>query len=160
MYEILDRSLFEDDSAPARAEWRQSAVTTHVALIGGFTPRRCGIATFTADIYASLMAASPDLAIDVYAMTAGANLEPSHSAVHATIADHDRESYARAAHMINQSGADVVWLQHEFGLFGGAAGDMVLGLVDRIAAPLIVTLHTVLESPDRSEERRVGKECW
>jgi glycosyltransferase involved in cell wall biosynthesis len=29
---------------------------------------------------------------------------------------------------IEASGADVVWLQHEFGLFGGAAGDMIFEL--------------------------------
>ena len=57
----------------------------------------------------------------------------------------DADGYRAAAEAINVSGADAVWLQHEFGIFGGPAGDMVLGLVDRVAAPLIVT------------ERRSGK---
>src|SRR3546814_2812146 len=63
------------------------------------------------------------------------------------IDEHDPASYRAAAEAINQSGADAVWLQHEFGIFGGPAGGMILELVDRIAAPLIVTLHTVLEKP-------------
>ncbi len=154
MYEVLDRTLFEDDSVSALNGWTAPRAATRLALIGGFTPRRCGIATFTADIHASLMTASPDLAIDVYAMTP----EPGHTAfdpaVTATISENDTASYSSAAHAISESGADVVWLQHEFGLFGGLAGDMILGLIDQIAAPLIITLHTVLPHPN-GDQRRV-----
>lgn len=124
-----------------------------IALVGGFTPRRCGIATFTADVYASLKKAEPDLQIDVYAMTPA----PSHinfdATVAATITEGEPQSYINAARQIDASGADIVWLQHEFGLFGGPAGDMVLELIDRIAAPLIITLHTVLANPDPDQLR-------
>ncbi|MEP7221891.1 MAG: glycosyltransferase family 4 protein [Novosphingobium sp.] len=125
-----------------------------IAMIGGFTPRRCGIATYTADIRASLLGVQPGLAVDIYAMSPS----PEHIAfdpgVAATITENDPGSYRDAASQIEASGADVVWLQHEFGLFGGFAGDMVLGLIDRIAAPLIVTLHTVLPEPN-DDQRRV-----
>ena len=153
MYEILDRALFEDDSAPALSGWVAQSLSTRLALIGGFTPRRCGIATFTADIHASLTAASPQLAIDVYAMTPEAGHTAFDPVVKATITENDPASYASAAHSINESAANIVWLQHEFGLFGGPAGDMILELVDRIAVPLIVTLHTVLETPNGDQMR-------
>ncbi len=124
-----------------------------IALIGGFTPRRCGIATFTSDIYESLTTASPDLVVDVYAMTPAKDHTRFDSAVCATIVENDPASFVDAAQHINASQAEIVWLQHEFGLFGGPAGDMVLELVDRIAAPLIITLHTVMPDPDEAQFR-------
>jgi glycosyltransferase involved in cell wall biosynthesis len=129
------------------------ATAGRVALIGGFTPRRCGIATFTADIHASLTAASPDLAIDVYALTPAPEHTRFDAAVRGMIVAGDPASYIAAAHQIDASGAAIVWLQHEFGLFGGPAGDMILELVERIAAPLIVTLHTVVPDPDPAQQR-------
>ncbi len=122
-----------------------------IALIGGFTPRRCGIATFTADIYASLKTAAPGLDVDVYALTPALDHTPFDAAVSGMIVAEDRASFIAAAHRINASGAEMVWLQHEFGLFGGPAGDMILELVERIAAPLIVTLHTVIPDPDPAQ---------
>lgn len=129
------------------------AIARRVALVGGFTPRRCGIATFTADIYASLRAASPDTVIDVYAMTSACDQTVFDPTVRGAIIEGDVESFVEAATEIDKSGADLVWLQHEFGLFGGSAGDMVLELVDRIAVPLIVTMHTVIPDPDPEQMR-------
>lgn len=127
-----------------------------VALVGCFRPRRCGIATFTADIHDHLAQTRPDLAIDVYAMRAATDVG-SDSAVHSVIEDCDSESYRAAARSINASGVEAVWLQHEFGIFGGPAGVMILELVDRVAAPLIVTLHTVLAEPDATQRRVIDR---
>ena len=130
-----------------------AARARHLALIGCFRPRQCGIATFTADIYDHLTTARPDMAIDVYAMAARPG-DASDSAAARGIDERDADGYRAAAEAINVSGADAVWLQHEFGIFGGPAGDMVLGLVDRVAAPLIVTFHTILAEPS-ADQRRV-----
>ena len=73
----------------------------------------------------------------------------------ATIAADEPEAYLAAARRINESGVDAVWLQHEYGIFGGADGGMVCDFVDRLAAPLILTPHTVLSDP--SERQRPGK---
>src|SRR3546814_6199105 len=75
--------------------------------------------------------------------------------VRLAIDEQDAASYRAAAEAINDSGADAVWLQHEFGIFGGPAGGMILELVERIAAPLIITLHTVLEKP--SADQQIGR---
>jgi glycosyltransferase involved in cell wall biosynthesis len=132
-----------------------------IALVGGFTPRRCGIATFTADVHASLKAASPHLALDVYAMMPSDGHTVFDPAVCAAISDNDPASFAEAAAMIEQSGASMVWLQHEFGLYGGPAGDMIFGLIDRISAPLVITLHSVLPKPDAAHravmDRLIGR---
>ena len=42
---------------------------------------------------------------------------------------------------------DVVIVQHEFGVYGGADGDEILGVLDDLRRPVIVVLHTVLTSP-------------
>ncbi len=126
----------------------------HIALIGNFLPRQCGIATYTTDTYAALRASFPDLRVDVYAMD-------DHQAPYAyppevtrSIPQDDLFAYLSAARAIEASGAQLVWLQHEYGIYGGAAGEHVLALLDRTSLPLIVTLHTILEKPS-ADERRV-----
>jgi glycosyltransferase involved in cell wall biosynthesis len=153
MYETARATVFEDEITSQAGAKPKAAVTTRVALVGGFTPRRCGIATFTADIYDSLSAAAENVVVDVYAMTTVAEQTIFDPVVVAPIIEGDSQSFRDAAAQINDSGPDVVWLQHEFGLFGGIAGDMIFELVDRIAAPLIVTLHTVVADPDADQMR-------
>ena len=70
------------------------------------------------------------------------------------IAQDDRAAYLDAARAIEASGAQALWLQHEYGIFGGRAGEHILALLDRVSIPVIVTLHTVLEKPS-ADERRV-----
>jgi glycosyltransferase involved in cell wall biosynthesis len=127
--------------------------STRIALVGGFTPRRCGIATFTADIHASITAAFPDAVVDVYAMAPRANDIDFAEPVRGVIVEDDANSFIAAAAAIEASCADVIWLQHEFGLFGGDAGDRIFELLDRTAASLIVTLHTVMPDPDANQMR-------
>ncbi len=153
MYDTVGSASFEDASMYGYGLAAIKKITPRIALIGGFTPRRCGIATFTADIHQSLTAASSEVAVDVYALIANVDRHSIDSRVRGVIIDNDQSSFNSAASAINRSAADVVWLQHEFGLFGGPAGDFVLDLVDRIAAPLIITMHTVLPDPDADQMR-------
>lgn len=161
-YEAEDRlfsNFAELDGAPPLTASPRAAATQalpraarRVALIGCFRPRRCGIATFTADIYEHLSQVRTDLAIDVYAMRAKTDIGRDSAVCH-LIDDQDVETYRAAAAAINASGAAAVWLQHEFGIFGGEAGKYVLELVDRVAAPLVVTLHTVLAAPSVAQRQ-------
>ncbi len=121
-----------------------------VALVGTFVPRKCGIATFTGDIVEQLRAFEPDIEVDVYALDDPGQGLP-YEGIAGIIHFSDPASYAAAARKINESGADVVWLQHEYGIFGGADGDMVRGFVDRLAPPLILTAHTVLSAPSDNQ---------
>ena len=122
-----------------------------IALIGGFQPRKCGIATFTTDIYQQLAAYHPEITIDLHVVD-GANDSHIYPEARSVIRPGDPEDYRATARLINEDAVDAVWLQHEYGIFGGESGEMVLDLVDRIAAPLIVTLHTVLGEP--SDQQR------
>jgi glycosyltransferase involved in cell wall biosynthesis len=128
--------------------------TSHIALIGNFLPRQCGIATYTTDTYIALRDRFPDIQVDVYAMNdrpGGYDYPPE---VTGTIEQEDRMAYLAAAREIEASGAQAVWLQHEYGIYGGTAGEHILALVGRLSVPLIVTLHTILENPN-DDQRRV-----
>ena len=63
------------------------------------------------------------------------------------IDDDKLEDYARAADFLNAGQFDVVSLQHEFGIFGGEAGEHILALLSRLTMPVVTTLHTVLAEP-------------
>lgn len=122
------------------------SVRHRIALIGGFRPRMCGIATFTTDIYEQLGHHHEDVMVDLHVID-DHRAPLVYDGVRGTIRSDRVEDYRNAARRINEDAVDAVWLQHEYGIFGGEAGEMVLELVDRLAAPLIVTLHTVLADP-------------
>ncbi len=123
-----------------------------IALVGTFAPRQCGIATFTNDVVDKLAEFHPDIQVDVYALD-----DPEHplryEGVAGVVTQDDPEAYLAAARRINESGVDAVWLQHEYGIFGGTDGEMVCDFVDRVAAPLILTPHTVLGEPSERQRR-------
>ena len=138
------QSLFSDLSNHERS--------TRIALIGTYSPRKCGIATFTTDLREKLGEFESAINIDVYALAESAS-DIDYPDAAASINADDASAYREAAACINASAVDVVWLQHEFGIFGGPDGDMVCDFVDRIAAPLIITLHTVLSEPSEAQHR-------
>ena len=126
----------------------------HLALVGNFLPRKCGLATYTTDTFTALKGRFPDLQIDVYAMDDHPGRYDYPPEVTRSIPDQDRMAYLDAARAIEASGAQALWLQHEYGIFGGPAGEHILALLDRVSIPVIVTLHTILEKPD-ADQRRV-----
>ena len=70
------------------------------------------------------------------------------------ICANDPASYrAAAAQINNESGIDAVWIQHEFGIFGGESGEMICDFAEQIAAPLVFTFHTVLAEPSDVQRR-------
>jgi glycosyltransferase involved in cell wall biosynthesis len=126
----------------------------HIALIGNFLPRKCGLATYTTDTYAALKQRFPDLQVDVYAMDDHPGRYDYPEAVTRAIPEQDRAAYLDTARQIEASGAQALWIQHEYGIYGGPAGEYLIALLDRITIPVIATLHTVLENPN-ADQRRV-----
>ena len=125
-----------------------------VAFVGDYLPRKCGIATFTHDMYASVAGRFPDaecFVVPVNDCAEGYDYPPE---VRFEIAEPDLESYRRAADFLNFANTDVVCLQHEYGIYGGPAGSHVLGLVRDLRMPVVTTFHTVLREPN-DDQRRV-----
>lgn len=126
----------------------------HLAMIGNFLPRQCGLATFTTDVYQAMRDRFPDVQVDVYAMDDHPGRYDYPAAVVGAIPQHELSAYLTTARTIESSGAQAIWVQHEYGIYGGPAGEHLLALLDRTTLPVIVTLHTVLEKPN-ADERRV-----
>jgi glycosyltransferase involved in cell wall biosynthesis len=119
-----------------------------VAFIGNYLPRQCGIATFTTDLSEAFSEAFPDIQTIVLAMNdtpAGYNYPER---VRYELRENNLFDYERAANFLNQQAIDAISLQHEFGIFGGKWGRNILTLLRNVNAPVVTTLHTVLEKPD------------
>ncbi len=127
--------------------------THRFAFIGNSLPRRCGIATFTTDLQQAVAASPSCPEITVVAMTDAGRQYDYPPAVGFQVADESVDEYERAADFLNAQRCDVVSLQHEFGIFGGEAGEHILTLLRRLKMPVVTTLHTVLAAPGAAQRR-------
>jgi len=130
-----------------------------VVFIASFPPRRCGIATFTSDLVANVDAAARgQFEPLVVAMRADNDLKYSEP-VKFEIRRNVKSDYICAADYINFSHVNLVCVQHEFGLFGGDGGSYLTLLLERLNAPVVTTLHTVLDEPDPSYHKALVEVC-
>jgi glycosyltransferase involved in cell wall biosynthesis len=118
-----------------------------MAFIGNSLPRRCGIATFTSDLQRAVADSRPDLETTIVAMTDHDQIYDYPPTVGFQINDGCLEDYIEAADFLNGGKFEAVSLQHEFGIFGGDAGDRIMVLLSRLTMPIVTTLHTVLSEP-------------
>jgi len=132
--------------------------TTKVAFISSFLPRKCGIATFTSDLIKNIsLSAKGEFEPLVVAMRSGD--QKYNEPVKFEIRQNVKSDYICAADYINFSHVDVVSVQHEFGLFGGEAGSYLSLLLNRLNAPIITTLHTVLSDPSPVYHKSLVNVC-
>jgi glycosyltransferase involved in cell wall biosynthesis len=120
---------------------------SRVALIGNSLPRRCGIATFTSDLQQAIAKSHVEVETAIVAMNDHGNTYDYPPIVRMQVNDGNVEEYARAADFLNAKQFDLVCLQHEFGIFGGQAGDYIMVLLSRLVMPIVTTFHTVLAEP-------------
>lgn len=115
--------------------------------ISSYIPRKCGIAKFTKDLTTAINNLNPHALAEIIAVLDHIEYEYPWE-VKFRVQQHNVHDYSAAANYINQSSADIINLQHEFGLFGGVDGDYLLPLLDSIDKPLITNFHTILPEPD------------
>jgi glycosyltransferase involved in cell wall biosynthesis len=126
----------------------------HIAFIGNYSPRLCGIATFTTDL-CEAVAKQLGQRSNVFAVAvndAGQGYAYP-SRVEFTIQKNQQSDYYEAANFINASNADVACVQHEYGIYGGWDGIYVLSLVSSLSVPVVVVLHTVLKNPTPNQKK-------
>lgn len=138
----------------------QQEKTLNVIYVSSYIPRKCGIATYTKDLTNAINLLNSRSQAEILTLTRPEeNIEyPWESKF--KISHHDLETYLGAAKYVNQSHADLVVLQHEFGLFGGESGEYILHFVEALERPLISTFHTVLEHPSNKQAeilKRIAK---
>jgi glycosyltransferase involved in cell wall biosynthesis len=129
-----------------------------IVFISSFLPRKCGIATFTSDLLKSTaLAGKGEFEPLVVAMRSGD--QKYKDPVKFEIRQSVKSDYMCAAYYINFSHVDVVCVQHEFGLFGGDGGSYLSLLLNRLKAPIITTLHTVLDEPGSAYHKSLVDVC-
>ncbi len=124
-----------------------------IAFLGGYEPRRCGIATFTHDACEAVALAAPMaecIAGAVNDRVQGYKYPPR---VRFEILEKDLDSYRRAADFLNFNNTEVLCVQHEFGIYGGSAGSHLLALLKEVRMPVVTTLHTVLQEPNPAQRK-------
>ncbi|MHB0871362.1 MAG: glycosyltransferase family 4 protein [Chloroflexota bacterium] len=127
-----------------------------IALIGSYLPRHCGIATFTSDLATAMANETSQGRVQVVAINdapGGYRYQPE---VHFEINQSQLADYRLAAEFLNMSRVDVVYVQHEYGIFGGQDGDHIIKLLRSLRMPVITTLHTILKEPTPSQHRVIG----
>jgi glycosyltransferase involved in cell wall biosynthesis len=110
-----------------------------VSLVSTYPPTRCGLATFNRSLVEALArnrGTTSGLSVVAVSPQTGTRLP---SEVVAGI-DPGRTR-------VPPSAADFVILQHEFGIYGPDDGMAVLDILEGLAVPALVVLHTVLSDP-------------
>lgn len=121
--------------------------------MGGYLPRLCGIATFTHDLCEAVSAVAPSAQCYTGAVNDRAEGYHYPSRVRFEIAEKDLDSYRRAADFLNFNNADLLCVQHEFGIYGGLAGSHLLALLKEVRMPVVTTLHTILSAPNPAQRK-------
>jgi glycosyltransferase involved in cell wall biosynthesis len=115
-----------------------------VAYVSTFPPRKCGIATFTADLvnYISRLNKLQDQR--VISIDGRRLFKPVYGGVQHKIGRDSVEDYTLMADFLNHTSVNVVNVQHEFGIFGGECGEYICDFLGKLKKPVSTTLHTVL----------------
>jgi len=124
---------------------------TRIAFVGNYLPRECGIATFTTDLCTALTAEFGEGRLFAIPVNDPDSSYEYPEQVRLELTQDDLSSYERAAEFLNFNGNDLVCLQHEYGIFGGAAGRYILAMLRKLTMPLVTTFHTVLREPDANQ---------
>jgi len=127
-----------------------------VIYVSSYIPRRCGIATYTKDLTNAINLLNPHALAEIMVVDRPGETLNYPWETKYRINQNDLSTYIQAANYVNQSGAGLVSLQHEFGLFGGNSGEYIIPFIESLRRPLVSTLHTVTDDA-RSEGGNILK---
>lgn len=122
---------------------------TRIAYVSTYVPKKCGLATYTFHLRQAVNQAENWKKHDqVIAITNNEEVDQFNSMPSLfTLVKDDKKQYAKMAQKLNHSNVEVVSLQHEFGIFGGEAGEYILDFIHHLNKPLVTTFHTLFEHP-------------
>lgn len=127
-----------------------------IVFLSTYPPRKCGIATYTKDLAMGINNLNPERVAEFIALDndISESLEYPWEVSH-RIRQSEWTDYEKVLDYLNNSVIDVVHIQHEFGIFGGTDGEMVLDFVAKLKKPFIVTFHSTLLKPSENQRRIV-----
>ncbi|MGB4253923.1 MAG: glycosyltransferase [Minisyncoccales bacterium] len=126
-----------------------------ICIVSSYSPRKCGIATYTSSLKQNILKIAPDTNIKIVAINDPQKKYHYSKRVIATISQEKKETYIKAANAINKNKEiDVVNLQHVFSLFGGKNGEFIIDFLKHLKKPVVTTMHMIysaLEKPNSLE---------
>lgn len=128
----------------------------NVIYVSSYIPRKCGIATYTKDLTNAINLLNSRSLAEILTVTHPTEEIDYPWESKFKINTNDLASYLAAAQYANQSHADIVHLQHEFGLYGGDSGEYIIPFIENLTTPLVTTFHTVLTEPN-AKQREIIK---
>jgi glycosyltransferase involved in cell wall biosynthesis len=129
------------------------ASVKEVAYVSTYPPRKCGIATFTADLVNAVGQLKKLKNQRVISIDGRRLFKPAYEAAEHKIGRDFREDYVLMADFLNHTAVNAVNIQHEFGIFGGEAGEYICDFLGKLKKPVATTLHTVLPNfEDKTKE--------
>lgn len=130
-----------------------------ILYLSSFPPRKCGIATFC-DNFIKAIHNIGSYYIDQRVIAVNEMMAPKRNyppTVKYQLDQEEFESYDKAALYVNESGADILCLQHEYGLFGGLDGIFILKLLEKIKIPIVSIYHSIPILKDSKRQKyRLG----
>lgn len=117
-----------------------------IAYVSSYPPRECGIATFTKNLVIATNQLGTLSKPVIVAMNQKETIYNYDNRVKCQIRSDIPQDYSNSASFVNSSKADLVNLQHEFGLFGGEWGEYINIFLKKIKKPVVTTLHTISPS--------------
>ena len=131
----------------ARATPSTSRAAPVVGILSTFRPTPCGLATFSAALAAGMVAHGADVRV----VRIADEPSPDDALVVGELRNGSTASAAACVDLLNE--CDVVLLQHEYGVYGGADGADVVELVAALRVPCIVIAHTALSEPTEHQHQ-------
>ena len=129
-----------DENVAAAVPSRPPVGPSYVVL-STYPPTPCGIATFSAALCAGLVADGAEVGV----VRVGRSNGGTDARVVGQLDDNARVPSAAALSAMDA--ADVVIVQHEYGIYAGFDGESIVEVLEELDRPSIVVAHTVLREP-------------
>lgn len=134
-------------------------ILPEIVFITSYPPRECGIATYTQDLRNAIQEKfGTTFSLKICALEISKSNYKYPKEVKYRLQT-DVETYY--ADLLTKMNADkniaMIFLQHEFGLFGGIYGDYLLKFMKYLKQPITTTFHSVLPNPNQKLRKVVRK---
>ncbi|MBI5465769.1 MAG: glycosyltransferase family 4 protein [Candidatus Kerfeldbacteria bacterium] len=131
-----------------------------VVYISTYIPRKCGIATFTKDLTNAINLLNPEHLAEVIALDSPEVEGLTYPwEVRHRIRQHEWSDYDLVLRYLNRSNVDLVVVQHEFGIWGGTDGELIVRFLGKLKKPCVVVFHTVLSTPTTHQREIMNYLC-
>ncbi|MEC4049918.1 glycosyltransferase [Flavobacterium sp. SUN046] len=130
-----------------------------LVFISSYPPRECGIATYTQDLKNAIQEKfGHSFSLKVCALESKKSDFNYPDEVKYVLQTQDADQYSQLTDTMNaDKNIKMIFLQHEFGLFGGEYGKYLLKFMSHLKSPISTTFHSVIPNPNKELKKVVRK---